>query len=500
MIDVVGCELMRGSDLATIEAGVSGIELMWRAANGIFNSVSWHGRVAIVCGGGNNAGDGYALALILQENSIDCTLILTCDKFTPDGEYYYKKCRDVSVKTVFYDDFTTLDGYDIIVDCIFGTGFHGTPSKRICEVIEKINQSGAYIVSADINSALNGDTGLCEAAVKSDLTVAIGSYKPGHFLSMAKDFIKSLTCVDIGIEIIGNPYHLIEAQDVKKAFKERSQMSNKGTYGYATLIGGCTEYSGAIKLANLSLCALKSGVGVSKLATARSICHSVMPYLLESTLYPLDDENGHIIFSSEQIDGALKGVRAVAIGMGIGSGDEVYKIISHILGSYEMPVIIDADGLNALARGGLDILKKTKCTVILTPHPKELERLCGVSVSEILDSPIEIARKFAFDYGVVLLLKGATTIVTDGNEVYFVDRGCGGMATAGSGDVLSGILLGICAQSPSPSAQTSNTCAAAYVNGLAGELAQASVGAISMTSSDTVSQIPRAIKSVTEDI
>lgn len=493
MLDIVSCENMRKSDAHTIENGISGAELMWRAAMGIYESVQWHGRVGIVCGSGNNAGDGYALALILNEKGIDCELVLTSDKLSPDGEYYYKKCRDVSIKSYFYGE-KPLGEYDIIVDCIFGTGFKGTPRGAQADAIEEINKSGAYIVSADINSGLNADNGMCELAVKSDLTVSIGTLKSGHFLGKAKDYIGKITNVDIGIEIIDKPYRLIEASDLKGVFPKRENFSNKGTYGYTTLIGGCAEYSGAIKLANLALCALKAGAGVSRLATARSISHSVMPYLLESTLYQLDDDDGAIIFNPEQIDGALKGARSLAIGMGIGAKAQAYEIISYVLKNYAIPVIIDADALNALAREDMSILKDTKCTVILTPHLKEFERLSKNKIEDVLENPVELSRKFALEYGVILLLKGASTIVTDGSEVYIVDRGCAGMATAGSGDVLSGILAGICAQSAEN--HTLNTCAGAFINGLAGEMAQAEVGSISMLSSDTTSKIPNAIEKI----
>ncbi|MBR2297205.1 MAG: NAD(P)H-hydrate epimerase, partial [Clostridia bacterium] len=299
MLDIVSCESMRKSDLATIEGGVPGVTLMWRAGMGIYESVRWHGRVGIVCGSGNNAGDGYALALILKENNIDATLILLKNKFSADGEYYYKRCQNVSIKTIFYNEDTPLD-FDIIVDCILGTGFSGELSPEICEVIEKINSSDAYVVSADINSGLNGDNGLCKIAVKSDITVSIGTRKTGHYLAMAQDYIKKLVNVDIGIEIIEPPYHLIEKADIKKCFKERKHFSNKGTYGYTALIGGCMEYSGAVKLASLALSSLKVGAGVSKLATSRSICPTIMPSLLEVTLYPLDDQNGYIIITNLQ--------------------------------------------------------------------------------------------------------------------------------------------------------------------------------------------------------
>lgn len=500
MIDVISVENMRKSDAYTIEHGVSGRELMYRAALGIYKSVEWHGKVGIVCGSGNNAGDGYALALLLRENGIDSTLVLLKDKFSPDGAYYYQKCLDVSVKSTFYSDKESLKGYDIIVDCILGTGFLGELSAELKNVIEAINESGAYVVSADINSGLNGDSGMCDLAVKSDLTVSVGTLKSGHFLGRAKDFIATPPVnVDIGIAPLDKPYHLIEKSDCAKAFKPRPEFSNKGTYGYAALIGGCLEYSGAIRLSNMALSALKAGTGVVKLATARSLANIIAPQLLESTFYPLDDIDGSVKFVPEQLDGLLKGVKAVCIGMGIGTRGDVYEIIEYILKNYKMPVIIDADGLNALSAEKLDILKQTECTVILTPHPKEFERLSGVKVADMLKNPIESAKAFAKEYGVILLLKGTSTVITDGDGAYIVNRGCAGMATAGSGDVLSGIMLGVCAQNRTQGEEILNVCAAAYINGLAGEYAQSEMGKISMLSSDTVRNIPKALGDVCEN-
>ena len=161
-----------------------------------------------------------------------------------------------------------------------------------------------------------------------------------------------------------------------------------------------------------------------------------------------------------------------------------------------MTVIIDADGLNSIATYGIDILKETKCSIVLTPHPKELERLFGVCVKDILWGPINNAVAFAREYGVTLLLKGTATVVTDGEEVYISNSGCSGMATAGSGDVLSGIVLGICAQNPVKEELTLNAAAAAYLNGKAGEIAEKSINEISMTALDTVNAIGKAISEI----
>ena len=259
------------------------------------------------------------------------------------------------------------------------------------------------------------------------------------------------------------------------------------------------EYSGAVKLANLALSSLKVGAGVVKLATARSIYLSVSPYLVESTFYPLNDRKGSIVFSKKEIDSLLRGVRAVAIGMGIGNTKNVYKILVHILKNYDITVIIDADGLNALAKYGMDILKETRCNVILTPHPKEMERLCGINVKEILNDPISIAKDFANEYKLTLLLKGSATVITDGKDVYISDRGCSGMATAGSGDVLSGVILGVCAQNNIKEEMLLNVASAAFINGLAGEIAEKKSNEISMTSLDTVNSLGEAISKINEN-
>jgi NAD(P)H-hydrate epimerase len=216
-----------------------------------------------------------------------------------------------------------------------------------------------------------------------------------------------------------------------------------------------------------------------------------MPYLLESTLYPLSENDGAIKFDEKEIQGALNNVKSVAIGMGLGQRGDNEKIIKYILENYDIPVIIDADGLNTLAKMDIDILKNTKCKVVLTPHLKELERLTGVPLKEIENSPIEYAKNYALKTGAVVLLKGPTTIITDGHEVYLTNTGCPGMASAGSGDVLSGILCAMCAGKEDILSYVS---LGAYINGYAGQIAQKNMCDISMLASDTAMSIGLAIK------
>lgn len=491
MIPVTDVKTMRASDAATIASGISGKELMMRAGKGIFKAYPWRGRVAIVCGVGNNAGDGYVLALLLHEAGIPCSLLLLEDRFSDDGKFYYEQCIANGIEVIRYAPSFAFDGYEEIVDCIFGTGFSGEVVGVAKEVIEKINQSGKTVISADINSGLNGDNGLGNLCVRSDLTVSIGTYKAGHFLNRAKDVIGALCNIDIGIAVPDGGVYLCEAADFCEVLHSRDQLSHKGDYGYVTVMGGCVEYSGAVKLANMSAAALRAGCGVAQLAVPQSIAASVAPYLLESTLLPIpSDERGHMQYCLELLDNMLSRQAAVAIGMGWGRADANREILAHLLKNGSIRLLIDADGLNTLAEMDLSLLKSSACKIVLTPHLKEFERLSGIPIAEIVKDPIYHAKCFARTYGVVLLLKGTCTVVTDGDKVYLVNRGCAGMATAGSGDVLSGILVGLLGYAD---ANPLSVACGAYIAGRAGELAEHDVNPISMIASDTVAHIPKAV-------
>jgi NAD(P)H-hydrate epimerase len=338
---------------------------------------------------------------------------------------------------------------------------------------------------------LNGDSGNGALCVKSDLTVSIGTYKTGHFLGDAKDSIKARCNVDIGINVPDKGFGVCEASDFGDILYQRKQNSHKGNYGYVGILGGCLEYSGAAKLANLSCAALRSGCGVSTLAVPKGIASGVLPYLLESTLYTMaDDGMGHMILDVTALDGFMRGKNAISVGMGWGQSPENQRILTYLLQRYEGTLVIDADGLNALAKLDRNLLQNCRGKVILTPHLKEFERISGNSMEEILRDPVGLARTYARENGVCLLLKGACTVVTDGEICYLVDRGCAGMATAGSGDVLSGVLTGLLGYAE-PTPQT--VACGAYLAGFAGELAQAENTAVGMIASDTVRFLPRAI-------
>ena len=495
MIPIVDVKTMQESDRATIESGTSARELMLRAAKGIFESYAWGGKTLIVCGVGNNAGDGYALAMLLHKANLSCDLLLLTDRFSEDGQYYFEICKQKGILHTLWSGSFDFSPYTQIVDCIFGIGFRGTLDADAAALIEAINKSGRPVISADINSGLGGDNGLGTPCIESNLTVAIQRFKPGHFLARAKDVIKEYTTVDIGIKTPEEKTFLLEDSDDAKIFAPRKNHSHKGNYGYVAIIGGSVEYSGAAKLANMSAAALRSGCGVVTLAVSESITHAVAPYLLESTLLPIpSDESGKMIFVPEMLDNILSRYASVAVGMGWGSSESYQEILSYLLRNAHQTLIIDADGLNTLSKMDLTLLVDTKAPVILTPHLMEFSRLSGLSIAEIENDPIAHAKAFAKQYGVILLLKGCCTIVTDGDVVYLSNRGSAGMATAGSGDVLAGILAGLCGYL-APTALT--VASGAYLAGMAGELAEQKGNAISMVASDTVGEIRNALSILT---
>ena len=290
----------------------------------------------------------------------------------------------------------------------------------------------------------------------------------------------------------------IESMDLKEFFKYREKDSHKGMFGRVGIMGGSLEYSGAVKLASISCAAVRSGCGVVRVMVPEAIASAVLPHLLEQTLSPVPcDSAGHMIFSEEKLLEITADLNAIAIGMGWGCSSEYEKIMKFLLENYSGTLIIDADGLNTLAKMNLDVLKDKKAQVVITPHLKEFERLTKRNKEEIQKNAISITKEFARDYDVILLLKGSTTIITDGNVTYLSRSGCPGMATAGSGDVLSGIIAGMLGYHE----RTVETVAfSAYFAGVAGELAQEKYTDIAMKASDTIEFIPNAIKKIRNEI
>ena len=277
----------------------------------------------------------------------------------------------------------------------------------------------------------------------------------------------------------------IEINDIKDLFKERKDNANKGNFGTCGILGGSINYTGSVKLATLACSAMRSGAGICRIIIDEYLTNAITPYILEETLWPLDND----------LDKAIRNLDSLAIGMGWGISDKNTKMLKYILKNYKGILIIDADGLNILAKN-LDLLSVTKAQVILTPHPKEFSRIINKDIKEILDDPIKYTMDFAKKYHVIVLLKGARTIVADGDNYYEVNMAVPGLATAGAGDVLSGILAGFMAYNKY---NIKSVAAAALLNALAGKIAEDKYTDIAMVAHDTIECIPDAIKKLRGD-
>ena len=290
---------------------------------------------------------------------------------------------------------------------------------------------------------------------------------------------------------VDNNIYEVDVSDIRCLFPMRDIDCNKGDFGKTGIYGGSVEYSGALKLASLSLGALRSGTGISRIITSRDVLPLLGSNILEQTLVVLPDyEDSHF---REKLYDSISDLDSLAFGMGLGNDSHLEEVLEFLIKNYTGNLIIDAEGLNTLSRMKLDILKDKKCNIILTPHVKEFSRLCGRKVEEIKDDSLHFVLEFAKEYQVIVLLKGHTTTISDGWNTYFVTTGCPGMATAGSGDVSSGILAGMLAYHDF----TIKTIAASvFLHGIAGCLAEERNTDISMIASDTISYIGEAIKMI----
>lgn len=469
---------MRAADDYTINSlGFSKEILTERAGSAVAEEIIKRlkgGRVLVCIGKGNNGADGKVIANILSH----------VHGFT------------VATINVSNGIFRMFDKeYDIIVDCIFGIGLNRNVEGKYLEAIKRINESGAYIVSCDIASGLNGDTGaVCGAAVKANLTVAIQEFKLGHFLGDGPDYSGEVVAKDIGISIWGEEYYKrLNGVDSAKYFVARDKNVNKGDFAKTLVMGGSLDYCGSALLSFNALSALKMGNGYSYIAVPDCIYGVVAGLNPECIVKRLPSENGQIRYDESALFDMIDKYDSIAFGMGVGVSEDIYKIIGFLLKNYSGKLLIDADGLNTIAKYGVEILKEKKCQVVLTPHIREFARLVGLDKNEVLNGSIELAKKFATEYNVVLNLKNAKSIITDGKEVIINTSGCSGMAKAGSGDVLSGITVGLLARSDNA---LESTAIAAYIFGKAGEHAQNKDCEFTVTATDIISALPCVIKSL----
>ena len=471
-------EQMRRADAAAIAAGTPSLALMERAgaelARAVADAMERKGisDVVFVCGGGNNGGDGFAAARLLDEAGEDVSVLCLAEKFSDDCEAMRRQYRGEVLGRI------PRRRFGIVVDCLFGTGLSRPIERENRALVEFIN-SGAYVIACDIPSGLMECGIASETCVRADETVTMGQGKLALIMADGIDCAGKVTVADIGIHAQEAGVEVWEASDVKKLFPARRSNSHKGSYGAACILAG-GAYSGAAFLA-AGAC-LKSGAGYTKLC--------VTPQLFP---YAVGKLPAVILKETKSIDGDILAADCIAAGMGSGVSEPLYVHIAELLGMYTGTLILDADALNTLAAYGTEVLEKKMCRVILTPHPKEFARLVGKSVGEILADAVHEAKSFAQRFGATVILKNNRSVITDGVRVAVNPTGSAALAKGGSGDVLSGLLAGTCARGIAP---FDAACAASWLLGRAGEIAAERLGEYSVDPADVISCIPEAIRTL----
>ena len=435
-------------------------------------------RIAVLCGNGNNGGDGFCIAYYLYTHGAFVTVVTPFGMPQTDNAlFYYNKLKFVE-KT---DNFNSEYNYDIIIDALFGIGFNRAPSESATKLFDAVNSAKGYKVAIDIPSGVDCDNGrVYTSAIKADFTVTFIALKPCFLLPDGSDYCGETVVADIGVTPIGYSFLTTE----KPVFKKRRYNSHKGSFGTALLINGSYGMAGAAILA--AKAALRSGLGIAKCVVCDNIYTPFTMSIPEAVCVPVQsDEHGVLSGEYTDIHEISKNCNAILFGCGVKSGKGIDKILFDVL-SCDLPCVIDADGINALSHS-IDILMESKKEVILTPHPGEMARLLNITVKEVEQNRVNIARDFAKKYNCVLVLKGSNTIVaTPNGEIFFNMTGNPGMATGGSGDVLAGIMVSLLAQGYS-AAESAKM--AVYLHGEAGDKAAAKKGERALLPSDMIEEL-----------
>jgi len=493
MQKVVTTEEMRSADNCAINSGTPSIVLMERAGKNIFKLLTKdfeleNKNLLIVCSNGGNGGDGLVLARYLFENNYDVEVYLISkesrnkDFLTNLDKYHGKIVEKIDGKS-----------YDFLIDAIFGVGLDKDIEGEYFSLIQGLNRMVSYKISIDMPSGISSNTGLVKnIAFKADLTYSIQYYKIGQFINDGKDYCGKIKVVDIGITG-ENKVNILENNDFNDYFKERKSNVNKGNYKKVCVIGGSPLYMGAPLMSYMAMASLRVGVGYSCLAIPKKIKENYSINFVEPIYYELDCNNdGYFKFNEDNIKHLLT-YDSIIIGMGFSASEEVYKLISYLLKNYTKSLLIDADGLNSLAKYGVDILLEKKCNVVLTPHLKEFSRLVGKNIDEIKENTLEIAMNFAKTYKINLVLKSNSSIITNGNICYLNINGNSGLAKGGSGDFLSGIIGGLIVNDE----DILKRCAlGSYILGRCADLAIKDINKYSLIASDLLNYINMVIKEI----
>lgn len=493
------------------EYGIPTLLLMENAALGIARVVEERfgpvkdRRITIIAGKGNNGGDGLAAARLLRNRGAKVQVYLLSEPEAVTGDaatnlnIASKMGIEVQSKGVYDMEGlrSALTHSHVIIDAILGTGLSSPVTGEYSEVIGLINHSKRPVVAVDIPTGINSDTGeIMGTAVKATETVTFAIPKRGHFLYPGCDFTGRLHIADISIPeaaIEKESIHLrlLTEKDMAGLIRPREADSHKGSYGHVLVIAGSIGKGGAAAMT--SLACLRSGAGLVTLATPQSVQPIVAEKLTEVMTCPLPETEEKTVDSSamDTVLDLSKDKEVVAIGPGLTTEKVTAAVVRRLVKEIEKPMVIDADGINALS-DHLDILRERRSPTVLTPHPGEMGRLTGKGTADVQRDRIGIARIFAMDYGVYLVLKGAHTVIAEpSGEVSLSPTGNPGMATAGTGDALTGILAALIAQGMD---MASAVKVGVYLHGLAGDLAAKEVGMTGMIAGDLIARIPAAIR------
>lgn len=496
---LVNAEQMRALDAAASQQhGMASAVLMENAGAALANDAlalsEPRGRFVVLCGPGNNGGDGLVAArrLFGAGRQVFIELIGGAERLKGDPKQNLLALQSVGLNPTPLPEELRPGPGDVIIDAIFGTGLTRAPEGPYAEAIERIRtwrRSGAKVVAADLPSGLQSDTGQpFEPCVEAHLTLSFGALKLGQALEPGRSLCGELREVDIGIppvtrELLPRPHvSLVEEQDALSRVPRRRSDAHKGTYGHVLVVAGSWGKTGAAAMTALG--ALRSGAGLVTVATRPEALVPVMAHAPELMGLELISEGGLGPADLNSLLEAAEGKAAVVIGPGIPRSDETPRLLATFLEELEIPCVLDADALNAVAQQP-DILQKAKCPLILTPHPGEMARLAGRGTKEVQADRIGVARTMAAAHQAIVVLKGAGTIISlEDGTVYVNSTGNPGMATGGSGDVLSGILGGLLAQGLSPE---DAALVGVYAHGLAGDLAVRRTGQAGLIATDLLS-------------
>lgn len=513
MLKVVTGAQMQELDRRTIaEAGLSAKVLMERAGTGVAAAVRetfgpLKGKqITVLCGKGNNGGDGFVAARLLHQEDANVHVVMMTapTELTPEASFMYRRFVRVAGKSRVHlytsptQILSLLQESDVLIDALLGTGLTSEVSDRYADLIDCINEAHRPVVAVDVPSGLHADTGqTLGRAVQASMTVSFGLPKLGFYQKDGIDLTGQVRIVDIGIppafvDAINSRVALITPLFVRASLPLRKASSHKGTFGHAGIIAGSLGKTGAAAMA--ATAALRVGAGLVTVAVPSSVNDILESKLLEAMTAPMPETKARTFSRTafDRLSTFIAARTAVALGPGLSTHPETVELVQALVGQLDRPSVLDADALNALA-GRASALTTCKVPPILTPHPGEMARLETHATAQTVNSDrLGIAVGFACARGVFVVLKGARTVVArpDGTAA-ICPTGNAGMATAGTGDILTGMLVGLLAQGVPP---WEAACTATYLHGWAGDLAAAEKGQAGLIARDVLEKIPVVLK------